>query len=175
MKQLATVLFASLTTAAFAGQPVIESSKKTVIPEEPCFGETELQLDVYGAGAFVTHNSDEDGWGGGLGLNYYFSRYIGVGVDGTVTSQDDGVWQFHGHLLARWPIDTGSLCLAPYLKVGGGWQVDGSDDWAWGGGAGIEFRVTPTVGIFTEGAYYWGVNDSAVDYTQVKAGVRFIF
>ena len=175
MKQLATVLFASLTTVAFAGQPVVESSKKTVIPQEPCFGETELQLDIYGAGALPTHDAADDGWGGGLGVNYYFSRYIGVGVDGTLTDNDNGTWQFHGHLLARWPIDTGSLCFAPYIKAGGGYHTDGIDPWVWGVGAGIEFRVTPRVGIFGEGAYYWGANNSEIDYTQLKAGVRFVF
>jgi hypothetical protein len=174
MKQLATVMFASLATVAFAGQPVMETSKKTVIPEEPCFGETELQLDVYGAYAGTYGDKHADGWGGGIGINYYFSRYIGLGVDGTVTDGEGSeLWHIHGHVLARWPIDTGSICLAPYIKAGGGYQVNGSGDWSYGVGGGIEVRVTPRWGVFGEGGYYWAESDE--NYAQAKAGVRFIF
>ena len=144
-------------------------------PPEPCFAETELQLDIYAAGAFITHDSGDDGFGGGIGLNYYFTRNFGVAVDGTLTDNDNGTWQTFGHLLVRFPIDSGSLCWAPYLKVGGGYTVDGDDPWVWGGGGGVEFRLNPKFGIFAEGGYYWGIHDSAADFTQVKAGVRFIF
>ena len=176
MKQLATVMFASLATVAFAGQPVMEtSSKKTVIPEEPCFGETELQLDVYGAFAGTYGEQHEDGWGGGIGLNYYFSRYIGLGVDGTVTDGEGSeLWHIHGHILARWPIDTGSICLAPYLKAGGGYQVNGDGDWSYGVGGGLEVRITPRFGVFGEGGYYWADGQDE-NYAQAKAGIRFIF
>ena len=176
MKQLATVLFASIASVALAGQPVYEaSSKKTVIPEEPCFAETELQLDVYGAYAGTYGDAHEDGWGGGLGLNYYFSRHVGVGVDGTVTDgEGQELWHINGHILVRFPIDTGSLCFAPYIKAGGGYQVNGSGDWTYGAGGGIEFRLTPRFGIFGEGGYYWSADDEN-DYAQAKAGVRFIF
>lgn len=175
MKQLATVMFASLATVAFAGQPMMETSgKKTVIPPEPCFGETELQLDVYGAYAGTYGDKHEDGWGGGVGINYYFSRYVGLGVDGTVTDGDGSeLWHIHGHVLARYPIDTGSVCLAPYIKAGGGYQVNGSGDWAYGVGGGLEVRITPRFGIFGEGGYYWAESDE--NYSQAKAGVRFIF
>lgn len=174
MKKLATVLFASIASVAFAGQPVVESSKKTVIPEEPCFGETELQLDVFGAYTSVD-GAHEDGWGGGVGINYYFQRYIGIGADYTVTDgEGQELHQINGHLLFRYPIDTGSLCLAPYAKLGGGYQVNGSDDWVYGAGAGLEVRITPRFGIFGEGGYYWSGSEDA-DYAQAKAGVRFVF
>ena len=178
MKQLATVMFASLASVAFAGQPVYQATGKEIknpIPPEPCFAETELQLDVYGAFVGPDGGVHHDGWGGGLGVNYYFSRHIGVGVDGTVTDNEGPeLWQVHAHLLARFPIDTGSFCFAPYLKVGGGYQLDSQNDWSYGVGGGIEFRLTPRFGIFGEGGYYWTESDSN-NYAQAKAGIRFIF
>ena len=174
MNKLATVLFASIASVAFAGQPVVESSKKTVIPEEPCFGETELQLDIFGAYTSVSGDDHESGWGGGVGVNYYFQRYIGLGADYTITDgEGEELHQINGHLLFRYPIDTGSLCLAPYLKVGGGYQVNGGGDGVYGVGGGLEVRVTPRFGIFGEGGYYWSGEDN--DYAQAKAGVRFVF
>ena len=176
MNKLATLTFASLASVAIAGTPVYEttSSKKTVIPEEACFAEQELQLDVYGAFAGTYGDRHEDGWGGGIGLNYYFDRNIGVGVDGTVTDgEGEELWHVHGHLLVRFPIDNGDSCWAPYLKVGGGYQVNGEGGWSAGGGAGVEFRLSPRFGLFGEGGYYWSEGDE--NYAQAKAGVRFIF
>jgi hypothetical protein len=177
MNKLATLTFASLASVAFAGQPVVSyDSKKTVIPAEPCFAETELQLDIYGAYAGTYGDAHEDGWGGGVGINYYFTRNWGVGVDGTVTDgEGQELWHVLGHVLLRFPIETdGGLCLAPYIKAGGGYQVNGSGDWAYGAGAGIEFRLSQRVGIFGEGGYYWSADDEN-DFAQAKAGVRFIF
>ena len=174
MNKLAFLTFASLASVALAGTPVVDSGKKTVVPEEPCFGETELQLDVYGAYTDVDGDRHESGWGGGVGINYYFQRYIGIGADATVTDGEGSeLWQFGGHVLFRLPIDNGGLCWAPYAKLGGGYQVNGEGDWFYGAGGGIEFRVTPRIGLFGEGGYYWSEHDS--DFVQAKAGVRFVF
>jgi hypothetical protein len=176
MKKLATLTFASLATVAFAGQPVVTTYDKgyKAPPEEPCFAEQELQLDIYGAFVETEGNTHNGGWGGGIGVNYYFSRHIGIGVDYTITDgEGEELHHVNGHLLARWPIDLGDLCLAPYLKLGGGWQVNGGSDGNYGGGGGIEFRLNPTFGIFAEGGYYWSGDDD--EYIQAKAGIRFIF
>src|SRR5262245_58810295 len=140
MNKLATVLFASIATAAYAGTPVVHSHKDKVIPPvEACFGETELQLDVFGAYTDVK-GAHADGWGGGVGVNYYFQRYVGIGADYTVTDgEGEEVHQILGHLLFRLPIDNGGFCWAPYLKLGGGVQMDGSNEGVLGGGGGIEF------------------------------------
>jgi hypothetical protein len=148
MNKLATLTFAGLASAAFAGQPVVSYDKgKQPIPvDEACFAEQELQLDVYGAFTGTYGDDHDDGWGGGLGLNYYFDRNIGIGVDGTVTDgEGDELWQIHGHLLIRFPIDEGDSCWAPYLKLGGGYQVNGEGGWSAGGGAGVKADGPPAV------------------------------
>src|SRR6187399_415785 len=123
MKLIPLVALATFTTAAFAGQPIAPPSKTAVIPEA-CFGETELQIDVFGAYTSSDDGDFGDGFGGGAGVNYFFARYFGLGLDAAWTDGNDGdVWVFRGSLLARWPIDSGTTCWAPYLRLSGGVQT----------------------------------------------------
>lgn len=179
MKTLATLSFAFIASAAFAGQPMVmtDTSKKGPVPMEPCFHDQEIQLDVFGT--FVASSGAaeyQDGFGGGLGINYYFHRNIGFGVDGQVTSADDGqpLWQFTGNVLLRYPVDTGTFCFAPYAKLGAGYQMDGNGDFIYGGMLGIEFRLNERIGVFGEGGYYWSDEDSN-DSAIARVGVRFVF
>src|SRR4051812_12149939 len=93
MKKLTITLFASIALAAssFAGHEMVSSGKdfkdKTVAPPVLCFGDHELQVDIFGAyqvGEGPTHAGPigDHGWGGGVGVNYFFSRYIGIGAEG---------------------------------------------------------------------------------------------
>lgn len=173
MKSIALIALASLATSAFAGQPVVTDSKKVVIPPEPCFGETELQLDIYGAYSWYDGDIDE-GWGGGIGVNYFFHRYLGVGVGANASSVGPTAWNIATSLIARYPLELGGLCIAPYIKGDIGYHIDGEDDWFGGAGAGLEFRVTPRIGIFSEGSYNWAFNGGD-NFAQARAGVRFVF
>lgn len=135
---------------------------------ESCFADQEIQLDVFGS--YTDSNSNGDGWGGGLGVNYFFQRHIGVGGDINLwNGGDDAEFQWTVNLIARWPIESGSLCLAPYAKVGYGHQ-DG--DGYLSTTAGLEYRINPKLGIFGEGVYNWGDED---DFGQLRAGVRWVF
>jgi len=63
-----------------------KETKQQIIPETSCFSDHEWQVDLFGqysvgegpnqVGLFRDH-----GWGGGIGLNYFFSRNIGLGID----------------------------------------------------------------------------------------------
>src|SRR5690606_33305629 len=127
--------------------------------------------------------------GGGIGVNYFFTRNIGVGVDGTwiyadenaAASDNDGdntiFHNFSGSVIVRFPID--EICLAPYLFAGGGFHVDG-DQWASAhAGVGLEYRIVPNkVGLFTDARFtYFGDRYGRGDQNNimVKAGVRFVF
>jgi len=159
-----------------------------------------------------------DGSGGGLGLNYFFARYFGIGVDGNwwngiggdfsgnVSSRDyvtlapgfttvQGVTgsidlpallaaahvantsvtvidpntlilkrnrelgnrnsnrsvanQVSGSLILRYPFE-GPICWAPYIFGGGGGVFDGDSVGFGHVGLGVEFRVTPYMGFFTD-------------------------
>jgi hypothetical protein len=184
MKKIALPLIAclALASSAFAGQEVKET-KEYKTPVEPCFKDQELQLDIFGTWTEVNHNNpNHNGFGGGLGVNYFFIKYLGIGVDGDARygahgdshhTSSDAVADFTGRLIARYPIEAGSFCLAPYAFVGGGLEFDDVTVGTWHAGGGLEWRATHKLGIFTEGRYTWGGND--VNSTQVRAGVRIVF
>jgi hypothetical protein len=175
MKQLAlsALSAAVLTAGAFAGQPVVSSSKEFKAMPEPCIKDVELQLDIFGSYTDGRAGGHSDGFGGGLAINYFFMRYLGVGVEGNLYDGDaNGVWNVSGRLIARYPID--SLCLVPYAFVAGGIQTDGSTEGTVGAGGGLEYRVIPQkLGIFGEGRYTWSAEDN--DSAQVRVGVRVVF
>lgn len=178
MKKIAFSFIAGLAVAssALAGHEVKES-KEYKTPIEPCFKDQEFQIDLFGSYTDATSRSQYgDGFGGGIALNYFFLRYLGIGVDGNLRDSDASeVWNVTGSLIARYPIEAGGVCLAPYVLAGGGYQVDGSGDGTWHAGGGLEWRAVPQkLGIFAEGRYTWAGDDDD-NSAQVRAGVRFVF
>ena len=202
MKKLVFGLVATLAIAAtsFAGTATYRSAGKSYkeykdIPQPTCFSDTELQLDFFGAyadGNSTDHAGyiQDHGWGGGVGINYFFARYFGLGVDGIWlygrenAAAEDRVGGEHttfhnvtSSLIFRYPMD--HLCLAPYAFAGGGFHVDG-DQWGSGHvGVGVEYRVVPhKVGIFADTRWnYFGTRYGHGDQNNVvvKAGFRVIF
>ena len=113
--------------------------------------------------------------GGGIGFNYFFTRYLGVGVDGNIFDGGvNGVWQTSGSLIARFPVELGGLCLAPYILAGGGVQTDGITSGTYHAGGGLEFRIVPEkFGVYAEGRYTWAADSD--DSAQARMGVRLVF
>src|SRR5437763_17184498 len=93
MKKLTTTLLASIALAAtsFAGHEMVSSGKdfkasKEIAPTY-CFNAGELQFDVFGAyqvgeGPDRSGPIHDHGWGGGIGVNYFFTRHLGIGAEG---------------------------------------------------------------------------------------------
>ena len=80
-----------------------------------------------------------------------------------------------GSLILRYPLELGSFCIAPYALGGGGVQTGaGSTLGSVHAGAGLEWRATPKLGIYSEGRYTW-TTEHAEESTQVRLGVRFVF
>jgi hypothetical protein len=196
MKKAAILAFATLATLsspAFAGEKVVTSYKnyKTPIPEA-CFREHELQLDIFGQ--YTDGNSPvhagpirDHGWGGGIGLNYFFTLNLGVGVEAAwlnarenASLGDGGYTAIHNYsasLIYRFPIQ--EKCLAPYVFLGGGVAGDG-ENWAFGhAGLGIEYRIKPQkLGVFLDGRWtYYGDRFGHGDQNNASArvGLRIIF
>ena len=187
MKKIVFTLIAGLGVAnsVFAGPHAVD--KKVVVPPaEPCFREHELQLDVFANYMHGTHSAvhRDDGFGAGLGLNYFFTRYIGLGVDASVNNvfrdkngndNHDGIFNSTGSLILRYPLELGSLCIAPYALGGGGVQTGaGSTLGTWHAGGGLEWRATPKLGIYSEGRYTWPTERDE-ETVQVRIGARFVF
>ena len=163
-------------SSALAGDHTVSHKEsKKLIPTEPCFKDQEFQLDVFGS---YTNGARaypyDDGFGGGIGANYFFMRYLGVGVDGNVYDGGvHGVWSGSASLIARYPVDLGHFCFAPYIFGGGGVRSDSHTLGTEHAGAGIEFRITPKIGIFGDGRYTWAENRQ--DAVTTRIGIRFVF
>jgi hypothetical protein len=199
------VMAAVAATSAFAGTTT--ASKEVAPVEAPClFRDNEFQIDAFGLGDFYRGGADISGrpaWGGGLGLNYFFSRFIGIGIEQdlygrnskgnrSVGSNDFGYtrWATIGNLFLRYPIC--SMNLAPYIMLGGGanyGNVGGgyvnypnsrANRLAGQGfghvGGGLEYRVTETIGLFSDARYlYSGVTGLNNSQLMWRYGLRFAF
>ena len=177
MKKLTYCLLATVALAAsgIAGTEVAVSGKEYKTPApEPCFKDVEFQLDVFGSYNNPVKRSDySDDFGGGIGVNYFFTRFLGVGVSGNVYDGGvHGVWNVDASVIARYPLELGTICIAPYALAGGGVQTDGLTAGSWHAGGGLEWRATPSFGIFGEGRYTWSENNDAA---AARVGIRVIF
>jgi len=132
------------------------------------FRNQEFSMDLFGS--YLDVDGGKSSWGGGVGLNYFFGRYIGIGGDAFM--QDDGrqfVNSTTGSLILRFPFAS----VAPYAFGGGGWNFDPKGVAVVHGGGGIEFRLNPHTGIFGDARYVF--TDKTRDYILARAGVRFSF
>ncbi|MGN6555351.1 MAG: hypothetical protein ACTHLW_16715 [Verrucomicrobiota bacterium] len=144
------------------------------------FTANEFNVDVFGSflgqenkieDVFKT-NIRKGKWGGGVGVNYFLTRELGIGADMNIPSNGGNfVDSVSGSLIARLPFE--STGLAPYVFGGGGRQTD--PEWQWTGhvGVGLEFRMNPITGIFTDARYVWA--DKTSDSVLLRAGLRFVF
>jgi hypothetical protein len=165
------------------------------LPENACFRANEWQLDLFGqysVGEGPSHAGPihDHGWGGGVGVNYFFTRNLGLGLDAAwldagepsrfplgLNRGNTAIHNFSGSLIWRFPID--DKCVAPYLFAGGGFAVDGSQWASAHGGVGFEWRVKPhKLGIFTDARYtYYGDRYGRGDLGNfgIRAGIRVVF
>lgn len=139
----------------------------------------EASVDLYGVG--LLHSSDFNNgyrarhdlkFGGGAGLNLFFTRFLGIGGDfDSITFKHSFVDTTTGNLIFRIPI--GNTGLAPYIFAGAGYQFQGIDQIVGGGGVGIEFRFVQHFSIFVDARYLAAVKTE--DFGMGRAGVRLSF
>lgn len=168
---LLTVSVLALAFTAVAGTDY-KNSKEVI---DTCkFRDSELQIDAFGLGAF--YNEGRPGWGGGLGVNYFFGRYFGLGVEQDLFGRNDNgssnytEWGTFGNAFLRYPIC--SWNIAPYAVVGGG--VVYGKKVAGGGtvGGGVEYRFTDNIALFGDARWLYTEDDSAV---MARTGLKFAF
>ncbi len=205
MKKLIVSLLGLTMLAAtgFAG-PVESSNSKEMqqtynAPSEQFYGDREWNFDLFGVrgDTFNEYRQDrylgaDHGYGGGLGVSYMFTRYLGVGLEGYALDADDVVGQLSSNLIVRYPLPNSRI--APYGYVGGGVVFNGSrlEDAASIGaspasvrrrsdveglgqaGAGFEVRITPHIGVINDFSYNL-VNGPDNNYGLLRSGIRFAF
>jgi hypothetical protein len=178
MKKITTLFaVAMLASSVFAGPVTYDKGSKGVVPPaapESCFGPG-FDIGIFGSALFPKDSRDsyDNGGGGGLLVDYFFCNYVGIEASYAINSTASGLHTYGGDLILRAPIE--SICLAPYLMVGGGGDTDGRSEGQWNAGAGLDlrFRGSP-LGIFADAAYYWHSDDNRDrDYTMVRAGIKW--
>lgn len=155
----------------------------------PKFSAQEISLDLFGSYIAGQRGIDElfdtdithGKWGGGVGLNYFFTRELGLSVDMNIPDNDGNfIDSVSGSLVARMPWEAAGL--APYLFGGGGRVTEPSYQWELHAGVGLEWRFNPLTGIFVDGRYVWA--DDAYEFDNGKwdgdhllfrAGLRLVF
>jgi hypothetical protein len=173
MKKLTVALIAVAVsvTGAFAGTTA-KTFKETVAPAPECkFRDQELQVDAFAAGAW--YSTGRPFWGGGLGVNYFFTKFVGIGVEQALGGRgNQAEWLTAGNLFLRYPFCFG---LAPYGLVGGGFAYGTGKGHGFGHvGGGLEYRVTDNIGLFSDARYLYSSEDPK-NALLGRAGLRFAF
>jgi hypothetical protein len=137
------------------------------------FRAVETSFDVFGLWAAPEDGFLDDGFGGGLGMNHFFTRNFGVGLDGYWWDGDPNevVSSFSGSLIWRAPIER--LNLAPYVFGGGGGHFATNDQASLHAGGGLEWRMHRNFGTFADGRYVF--TDDTNDFGLIRFGLRFPF
>ena len=176
MKKLLSLTGVIMLTAAaaFAGDGKTFKDKVPVAPETCNFRDTEFQLDASATGAW--YNGGRPAWGGGLGANFFFARYFGIGVEQDVLGRkgETAEWLTLGNVFFRYPIC--SINLAPYAMVGGGAGY-GSGRRGHGMGhvgGGLEYRFTGNIGLFSDARWVYS-SEEPKSGVLGRAGLRFAF
>lgn len=159
-------------------------SRFAMTPGAPKYTANELSFDMFGSyinpeGQFnelFKTNIRKGFWGGGAGLNYFPFRKLGLGTDFNVSSKtgDLGLVDYWvGNIYLRVPL--GNSGVAPYIYGGGGRGMSPVWDWVYGGGAGLEYRFTPGLGVFSDARFLWSNRSTDLSRLVIRVGVRLVF
>ena len=107
------------------------------------------QLSLQAFGTYATRDREgerNDMGGGGLGLTYFFTRYVGIGAD---TYIEEWKWPYrvNGSAILRLPLPEQFSKLAVYGLGGGGREFKDIPQFTWHGGGGLEYKFTRNLGI----------------------------
>ena len=115
--------------------------------------------------------SKEEG-GGGLGLTYFFTRYVGLGAD-TYVAEWKLPYRVNGSVILRLPLPEQFSKLAVYGFGGGGREFKDIPQFTWHGGGGLEYKFCRYLGLFADAREVFP--DKTASYTLVRAGVNIGF
>lgn len=145
------------------------------------YSENEYQIDLFAAYKASQNSplttsissiaSDSGDWHGGIGLNYFLTKHLGVGVESYLNNFcGSGLDNINTSVFFRYPYKQ----VAPYAFGGVGYQLEGEDTFTAHLGLGVEYRFTKMFGIFTDVRYTW-VDEGRTDNSLVRFGTRFSF
>lgn len=188
MKWITCLALATIVTApvfADSGPSHVTTRKRETIKKEYDFVDRELfrdqetSVDIFGM--YVDGDSFgryKSGFGGGLGVNHFFMKYVGAGVEANWWEGDrppsldhEVVSTLSGSGILRWPIE--KFHLAPYGFGGIGRHFSHVDQMSFHIGGGLEYRFTHHLGVFGDIRHVMPEDDN--DFEALRMGVRWVF
>ena len=187
---LGLVVFTSVACYAGTGSSSVKHPMdKTVVPVDELFRSNEFDVSVFSSvalGGIDLYDNRKNNlndvfksfkhqkaWGGGVECGYFFTRYIGLGIEGDWLDAQSAISSVSGNVIGRYPIEYGNWAWAPYVFIGGGGQFDSVNAGYSQSGVGVEFRFKSHWGIFSDARYV--IHDSDLNYALIRAGIRFNF
>jgi hypothetical protein len=134
------------------------------------YPEREFSLDLLGSYATRNRHGHSDAFGFGVGANYFWMRYFGVGLD-TYADAFRAPYLLNGSVIARYPVK--DTAFAPYGFAGFGRQWEYAPQWLGHIGLGVEYRLNARTGIFLDARRVFP--DSTEDYALWRFGLRLAF
>ncbi len=176
MKKIASLIMSvALASSAFAGSVAYSGKGGKMVnppmaPTCDAFGPG-LDFGLFGGG-FIPKSGGNDALGGGALAEYFFTENFGIQGSYGAYATNTTHHQFDADLILRAPIR--SLCIAPYLMVGGGFSTNSETvgDWHVGGGIEAHFAALKNINFFADGAYHFHSED-ALNFTLVRLGIKF--
>ena len=178
------------TTTSYTVPRIIRNA---LVSEDPTRTTT-----TYGHHVYTHDRIEHSAGGGGVSFGYFFTRYMGVSLEGDFLGGDPYDTVLTANVIFRYPFEFGATTapsgyskdgkstvesktvatgptwgIAPYIVLGGGPQWDGRCEGVGAVGAGVEFRFKQHYGIFVEGR--WIAHDSRQNYAAETAGFTFSF
>ena len=172
----------ALGADTMSGDDTMKSSDQTSNDDRvELYRAKELSVDVFGTASLgkysiehisnnrIRHNTR---LGAGLGLSYFITRNLGVGVEGySENTSGPFIDSASANLTLRLPL--GESGFAPYIFGGGGQQFDLAKLYFGQAGVGMEYRFTPHFGLFVDAR---GVMPNETKYYGVgRLGLRLAF
>lgn len=133
------------------------------------------QFSLQAFGTYATRDREgarADMGGGGLGMTYFFTRYVGLGAD-TYIEEWKLPYRVNGSVILRMPLPAQLSKLAVYGFGGGGREFKDVPQYTWHGGGGLEYKFCRHLGLFADAREVFP--DKTVNYTMVRLGVNFGF
>ena len=171
----------SSTTTTSSGSEAVAKGNGSQNEQPDLYRGNELSVDAFGTASLgqytIEHPSNQSvrqdtKFGAGAGINYFITRYIGIGAE-AYSQNTTGTFidSASANLMLRLPL--GQSGFAPYIMGGGGHQFDQTDFWFGQAGGGMEYRFCPNVGVFLDARAVWP--NETKNYGVARLGLRFAF
>lgn len=171
----------SLVTATFAADTTVATVKAPSVQNESLFNAQELGLSLSTGYILDNEEAFKDPYALNLAAGVFYFPWRNFGGELNIpfaSTKGVSVQEVQFGVLVRVPLSKTVPVLknlAPYVGVGGVYNWETSEDWAYIAKGGLEFRFNSKWGFFTE--YQWRNVDFDWGDGQgsLQGGLRFVF